>query len=165
MAHQLRSEDPGFLERAPVRRTRSRDIRASADAIFDQLAAHPENWPRWFGPANECRYEGTPPYGVGTVRYLRLCKVIRAHEKLLVWDSPGRFVYQVHDTNARGVAAMMEQWTLTPSADGRTRVSWTIAVDCSAPVHLLLRATQRRLDKIFQEGMKRLEHLCSHPDR
>ncbi|MGW7365086.1 SRPBCC family protein [Streptomyces sp. NPDC054841] len=163
MRHSLRSEDLGFLERAPLRRTRSRELRAPADAIFDQLAAHPENWPRWFGPANECRYEGAPPYGVGTMRYLRLCRVIRAREALLVWDPGKHFAYQVHETNVRGVAAMMEGWTLAPLADRRTRVSWTIAVDCAPPVHLLLRASQRRVDKIFQDAMKRLEGMCRRP--
>lgn len=61
MSRQLRSEDLGFLARAPVRRTRVRDLDAPADVVFEQLAAHPENWPRWFGPANECLYEGPPP--------------------------------------------------------------------------------------------------------
>ncbi|SDM62591.1 Polyketide cyclase / dehydrase and lipid transport [Streptomyces sp. cf386] len=162
MAQQLRSEDLSFLERAPVRRTRTRDLHAPAEAIFEQLAAHQENWPRWFGPANECHYVGPPPYGVGTVRFLRLYKAIRAHETVLVRDPAERFAYWVRDTNVPGLAAMMEQWNLTPLADGRTRVSWTMAVDCSAPVRLMFRATQRHVDKIFQEAMKRLERLSRH---
>ncbi|MFF5312929.1 SRPBCC family protein [Streptomyces massasporeus] len=163
MPHQLRSEDLGFLERAPVRRTRIHDLHAPADVIFEQLADHPENWPRWFGPANECRYEGAPPYGVGTVRRLRLYRLIQARETLLARDPVERFAYQVHETNARGVTAMMEQWTLAPSAHERTRVSWTIAVDCTPPVRLLLRVSQRHVDKIFQDAMKRLEGICRRP--
>lgn len=160
MPHQLRSEDLGFLGLAPVRRTRTRYLHAPADVIFEQLAAHPENWPRWFGPANECRYEGEPPYGVGTTRHLRLYRLIRARETLLVWDPGKRFAYRVHETDARGVTAMMEQWTLAPSAHERTRVSWTIAVDCSPPVRLLLRVSQRHVDKIFRDAMERLEGMC-----
>ncbi|MGW4872933.1 SRPBCC family protein [Streptomyces chartreusis] len=163
MSRQLRSEDLGFLARAPVRRTRVRDLDAPADVVFEQLAAHPEHWPRWFGPANECRYEGPPPYGVGTTRLLRLYRLVRAREILMVWDPGEQFAYRVHQTNARGVTAVMERWALTPSAGGRTRVSWTIAVDCAPPVRLLLRVSRRHVDKVFQDAMKRFEGLCRHP--
>ncbi|MER6999950.1 hypothetical protein [Streptomyces sp. NPDC000410] len=57
------------------------------------------------------------------MRYLRLCRVVRAREALLVRDPGERFAYRVHEANVRGVAAMMERWTLVPLADGRTRVS------------------------------------------
>ncbi|MFD4511022.1 SRPBCC family protein [Streptomyces sp. NPDC058464] len=163
MAHQLRSEDLGFLERAPVRRTRTRDLHAPADAIFEQLAAHPEDWPRWFGPVSECSYEGAPPYGVGTVRHIRLYRLFRARETVLAWDPGKRFAYQVDETGTRGVTAMMEQWTLTPLANERTRVDWTIAVDCAPPVRLLLRASQGLMDKAFQDAMKQLEDVCRRP--
>ncbi|WP_327137095.1 hypothetical protein OG585_19175 [Streptomyces sp. NBC_01340] len=61
MTHQLRPEDPGFTDRAPFRQTYTRELHASADVIFEQLAAQPENWPHWFAPANDVHFEGSPP--------------------------------------------------------------------------------------------------------
>jgi len=97
------------------------------------------------------------------MRYLRMYRLIRARETLLVWDPGERFAYRVHETGVRGVTAMTEQRALAPSADERTRVGWTIAVDCAPPVRLLLRVSQRHVDKIFQDVMKRLEGLCRSP--
>ncbi|MFF3685959.1 SRPBCC family protein [Streptomyces sp. NPDC002187] len=161
MKYQLRPEDLGFLERAPFRRTCTRDLRAPADAVFDQLAAHPEIWPRWFAPANDVHYEGPPPYGVGTVRFFRLYHLIRAREQIITWEPGKRFAYRAHETNAPGVTALMEQWTLAPTTDAMTNLSWTLAIDSKPPIHLLLRAGQRHIDQLFRKAMQRLEGLCN----
>ncbi|MFD7626544.1 SRPBCC family protein [Streptomyces sp. NPDC059851] len=163
MKHELRPVYLGFTERAPFRRTCTRELNAPADAVFDQLAGHPENWPRWFAPANDVHYEGPPPYGVGTMRFFRLYRLIRAREQVIAWDPGERFAYRVHETNAPGVTAMTEQWDLARSADTRTTVTWTLAVDAKPPVDRLLRAGRRHIDKLFREGTQRLEDLCRQP--
>ncbi|WP_406169081.1 SRPBCC family protein [Streptomyces sp. NBC_00996] len=160
MSYQLRPEDLGFLARAPFRQTCTRKLRAPADAIFEQLAEQPENWPRWFAPANDVYFEGSPPYGDGSTRYFRLYRAIRARERIIAWDPGERFAYCAYEANAPGVSALVEQWTLAPSADTATIVTWTLAVDSKTPVHLLLRAGRRHIDSLFREGMQRLEALC-----
>ncbi|MFF4572992.1 SRPBCC family protein [Streptomyces sp. NPDC001410] len=162
MTHQLRAEDLGFTERAPFRQTCTEELRASADAIFEQLAEHPENWPRWFAPANELHYEGSPPYGVDSLRYFRLYRVIRARERIIAWDPGRRFAYCAQESNAPGVSALVEEWTLTPSADTSTTVTWTLAIDPTPPVHLLLKASRHHIDRLFRGAAKRLEALCGH---
>ncbi|MFF7749247.1 SRPBCC family protein [Streptomyces sp. NPDC007971] len=160
MTHQLRSEDLGFLARARFRQTCTRELRASAGTIFEQLAEEPENWPRWFAPANDVHFEGPPPYGVGSTRCFRLCRTFRARERIIAWDPGRRFAYRACEANVPGVSALVEQWTLEPAADTATTVSWTLAVDAEPPVHLLLRAGRGHIDKLFREGMRRLEVLC-----
>ncbi|MFD5428450.1 SRPBCC family protein [Streptomyces sp. NPDC127084] len=163
MKYQLRPEDLGFLDRAPFRRTCTGELRAPAEAVFEQLAVHPEHWPRWFAPADDVHFVGAPPYGVGATRYFRLYRVVRAHERITAWDPGRRFAYRVEETNAPGVTAMMEQWLLEPTSDATTAVSWTLAVDSRPPVHLLLRAGQRHIDQLFRKAMPRLEGLCDRP--
>ncbi|MFC9931461.1 SRPBCC family protein [Streptomyces sp. NPDC127190] len=160
MTRQLRPEDPGFIDHAPFRQTCTRDLRASAGVIFEQLAARPENWPRWFAPADDVHFEGSPPYGVGSLRFFRLYRVIRARERITVWDPGKRFAYCAVETNAPGVSALVELWTLTPSADTRTTVTWTLAIDSSPLVGLLLRASRRPIEGVFREAIQRLEALC-----
>ncbi|MGW7363893.1 SRPBCC family protein [Streptomyces sp. NPDC054841] len=162
MTYQLRSEDLGFTRRAPFRQTCTQELRASADALFEQLAAYPENWPRWFAPANDVHFEGSPPYGTGSLRCFRLYRVIRARERIIAWDPGRRFAYCAQETNAPGVRALVEEWTLTPSGDARTTVRWTLAVDSRAPVHLLLRSGRHHINKLFREAAQRLEAMCSH---
>ncbi|MFJ9865687.1 SRPBCC family protein [Streptomyces sp. NPDC101165] len=163
MTHQLRPEDLTFTERAPFRQTCTRELRASADAIFEQLAAHPENWPRWFAPANDVHFEGSPPYGVGSLRHFRLYRVIRARERIIAWDPGTRFAYCAQEVNTLGVSALVEEWILTPTAktaDSRTTVTWTLAVESKPPVNLLLRASRHHINKLFMESIQRLEALC-----
>lgn len=160
MTYQLRPEDLSFLTRAPFRQTCTRELRAPADAIFEQLAEHPKNWPRWFAPANDVHFEGSPPYGVGSTRYFRLYRTIQARERIITWDPGRRFAYCAYEVNAPGVSALVEQWILAPSANTATAVTWTLAVDSKPPVHLLLRSSRRHINKLFQEGMQRLEVLC-----
>ncbi|WP_143670039.1 hypothetical protein [Streptomyces sp. Ag109_G2-15] len=54
---------------------------------------------------------------VGCVRYFRLYRVIRARERIIVWDPGRRFAYCAQEANAPGVLALLEEWTLTPSTD------------------------------------------------
>jgi hypothetical protein len=47
------------------------------------------------------------------VRYLRLRGGVAARERILVWDRPaGVFAYRVDETDAPGVSAMLERWTI-----------------------------------------------------
>ncbi|MET8753934.1 SRPBCC family protein [Streptomyces sp. NPDC004667] len=160
MKYELRPEDLAFTERARFRRHCTRTVKASAEAVFDQLALHPENWPRWFGPANDVHYEDQPPHGIGSTRFFRLYRVIRARERVIAWDPGRHFAYRVHEANVPGVAAVIEEWTLVPSPDAGTTVGWTLAVDAGPPVDRLLRAGHRHIDTLFHRSMRRLEDLC-----
>ncbi|MEU2339581.1 SRPBCC family protein [Streptomyces sp. NPDC006654] len=159
MAYQLRREDLGFLDRARFRQTCVRELRAPADALFVQLAERPENWPRWFAPANDVHFEGSPPYGVGSTRCFRLYRAVRARERILAWDPGRRFAYCAYEANMPGVSALVEQWTLASRADTATTVTWNLAIDASPCAHQLLRAGRRHIDTLFREGMQRLEVL------
>ncbi|MEV5875376.1 SRPBCC family protein [Streptomyces sp. NPDC052101] len=164
MIHGLRPEDLGFLDSAPFRQTCTRRLHVPVGPLFDQLAGHPENWPRWFAPADDVHYEGAAPYGVGTMRFFRLYRLVRARERIIAWDPGERFSYRVQEVNVPGVSALMEQWTLAPLTDTTTSVRWTLAVDGRPPVRLLLRASRHHIDKLFHDAAQRLENLCLSAD-
>jgi Polyketide cyclase / dehydrase and lipid transport len=155
MARALRHEDLHFLTRAPLRQVRRRRVALRADRVFEVLAERPQGWPAWFSLARACRYEGAPPYGVGTIRVLSLRGGIRARERLLAWDDDQRLAYRVEDVNVPGLRAFMEDWTVTPVAEDRSDVRWTLAVDCAQPVGLLLRV-RRPLDHAFREATRNM---------
>ncbi|MFD3808959.1 SRPBCC family protein [Streptomyces sp. NPDC058619] len=163
MTHRLRFENLGFLERAPVRQACTRDLHTPAHLLFEQLAAQPQHWPRWLSFARECQYQGAPPYGVGTMRHLRVAGGLRFHEAVIAWDPGERFAYRIEETNAPGIAAMVEEWKLTPLSQTQTRVSWTMAADGPRPVRLLMRAGRSRVDKTFGKAMQRLDRMPRSP--
>ncbi|MFE3765528.1 SRPBCC family protein [Streptomyces sp. NPDC059104] len=98
--------------------------------------------------------------GIGSTRFFRLYRVIRARERIIARDPGRHFAYRVHEASVPGVAAMIEEWTLTPYPDTGTTVGWTLAVDAGPPVGRLLRAGHRHIDTLFHRSMRRLEDLC-----
>ena len=159
MARRLRREELPFLTRAPVRQVHRGSVALPAHRVFSWLAHHPESWPDWFSPAQVCRYEPGLPPGVGSIRRLSLRGGIRARERILAWDDDERFAYRVEEVNLPGIRAFVEEWTLAPVAQDRTELQWLLAVDCTPPVALLLRAARRPLDHVFQEGTRRMAAL------
>jgi Polyketide cyclase / dehydrase and lipid transport len=81
---------------------------------------------------------------------------IVAKEKVLAWDEGRRFAYRVDDVNAPGVRAFMEEWTVEPTAEGKTRLRWVLAVDGTKPVQLLLQLGRAGLDRVFSQAARRM---------
>ena len=156
MPHTLRQDDLDFLDRAPVRQIRSAVVDLPIGQVFHELANRPEGWPRWFRVARDCRYESAPPYGVGTLRRMSLRGGLVAQEKVLAWDEDKRFAYRIDDLNAPGFRALMEEWTVERTAEGRTRLQWVFAIEGTKPVQLLLRLGRPALDHVFKQAAHRM---------
>jgi hypothetical protein len=156
MLRDLRHEDLAFLQRAPLRQTRTRELEMPADQVFAELAGHPERWPRWFTPVRDCRYEGDAPFGVGTARRLALRGGVVAHEQVLAWDENRRFAYRVEQLNVPGVRALMEEWTVSPVTPGRSTVQWVLAADCARPARMLLRTGRPLIDHVFEAATRKM---------
>jgi hypothetical protein len=159
MSHGLRQEDLDFLDRAPVRQSRSAVVDMSPDRVFEEVAEHPERWPQWLPVARDCHYKDDPPYGVGSRRQLSLRGGIVATETVLAWDEDKRLAYCVDEVNAPGVRAFMEDWTLEPADKGRTRLQWVLAGDCDRAVGMLFASGRPALDRIFNQAARRMSTL------
>jgi len=156
----LRSEDLAFLDRAPVRQVHVGEVGLPADRVFDELAGHPERWPRWFSVLRDCRYEGDPPYGVGTGRRISFRGGILARETVLVWDAGKRFVYRIDEMNVPGVRAFMEEWTLESVGDRGTRLRWVLAADLWKPMELVFQASRAPIHRVFSRATHRMESVA-----
>jgi carbon monoxide dehydrogenase subunit G len=159
MAHELRQEDLGFLDRAAVRQSRTAVVDMPPDRVFEELAEHPERWPQWLTVARDCHYNGEAPYGVGTKRRLSLRGGIVAVETVLAWDQDKRFAYRVDELNAPGVQAFMEEWTLEPTDEAKTRLQWVIAGDSDKVVQVLFASGRPALDRIFNQAARRMSTI------
>jgi hypothetical protein len=122
------------------------------------LAENPEGWPHWFTAVRQSGYAGSPPYGVGTGRVIRLRGGVRFVETVIAWDRAERYAYRVEETNAPGVRALVEEWRLTPAPDGSgSEVTWTMALDCVPPMGLLLGLARTPMKQVFARAAALLD--------
>ena len=89
--------------------------------------AEPGSWGRWFpGFSDHGRWETPSPYGVGSVRTVRVFG-IRYRESILAWDNGRRWAFRVDETTAPMFKAIAEDYQFADEGTG-TRLSWTVGV-------------------------------------
>ncbi|WP_055591019.1 SRPBCC family protein [Peterkaempfera griseoplana] len=157
MARHLRPETPEFLDGAPLRLSFSAVLAGAPEAVFRELTEVPAGWPEWFRQVSLVEYLGEPPHGVGSCRRVQLTGGTRFVETVLVQEPARRFVYRVEESGVPGLLAMMEEWRLSPSPYGGTRLQWTTAVDARQPLRGLWGAARPLLGRAFQQAARRLD--------
>ncbi|MFI1471853.1 SRPBCC family protein [Streptomyces wuyuanensis] len=151
MAHRLRPVELDFTLSAPVRHVFTAEVRADPAAVYRALAEDVEGWPGWFTAITSAR-----PTRDGAGREVRLRGGTRFQETIMSREPGERYAYRIDETNAPGVRAMLEEWRLTPAGSG-TRVSWTMAVDGSAPLRLLMGLARPALGRAFRDAVRNLD--------
>jgi hypothetical protein len=160
MANILREEDFAFLDNSPARQIHTAEVSLPAAQVFDNLANRPETWPRWFAVVRKCHYEGSPPFGVGSMRRIAFRGGIVARETVLAWDTNSRFAVRVDEVNMPGIRAFMEDWTVESMTDRRARVKWILAADMSKPMKLLFQANRAPIQRVLSKGTHRMESVA-----
>jgi len=150
---QLRRETLDFLTRAPKRWAFEAWIPAPVEVVFDAISADPSTW-RWFPGFSSGRYESAPPYGVGTIRRIRVRAGVY-RETIIAWDRPTRWAYRVDTTSAPIAKALVEEWALRDDAGGSV-VRWTFAIDPRALFRLSLPAAPAVMNRLFRKAMSNL---------
>jgi hypothetical protein len=136
-----------FLERAPVRVTRTGVVPAPLSAVFAGYADRPEDWKLWCPGFHGGEWITPPPHEVGSVRRVR-AGGRTIEEKILVHERDRRWAFAVVGLNAPGLRALIEDYVFAELPGLRTRITWTIAVDAPGPAlgtRLAVDATMRLL--------------------
>ncbi|MEI5010367.1 SRPBCC family protein [Streptomyces sp. PmtA] len=152
MAHRLRPVELDFIESAPVRLVFTAEVRADPAAVYRALAEDVEGWPGWFTAITSAR-----PTQDGGGREVRLRGGTRFRETIMSTEPGERYAYRIDETNAPGMRAMLEEWRLTPAGSG-TRVRWTMAVDGTGPLRLLMRLARPGVGRAFRDAVRNLDH-------
>lgn len=151
MAHRLRPVELDFIESAPVRLVFTAEVRADPAAVYRALAEDVEGWPGWFTAITSAR-----PTRNGGGREVRLRGGTRFRETIMSTEPGERYAYRIDETNAPGIRAILEEWRLMPAGSG-TRVRWTMAVDGTAPLRLLMRLAQPGVGRAFRDAVRNLD--------
>jgi hypothetical protein len=158
MDFKLNSADASFATAARQQFTYDFTIAARADIVFETIA-RPERLDRWIPDLNGARWLTAAPYGVGSVREVRL-GFIRVDERVLVWEPGQRFAFSVVKASLPVLRRMVEDFRLSSIGSDRTRVQWTIAYQTPRLLSPLERLAYPRFSRIFEEGSRRLRaHL------
>ena len=123
----LEAVELSFFEKAPKLVTVEALVDAPRERVFAAVAAQPGSWGRWFpGFSDDGRWETPSPYGVGSVRTVRVFG-IRYRELILAWDNGRRWAFRVDETTAPMFKAIAEDYQFADEGTG-TRLSWTVGV-------------------------------------
>ncbi|MTV27457.1 SRPBCC family protein [Nitriliruptoraceae bacterium ZYF776] len=122
-----RPETSAFVATAPLRAHASRQVPAAPDEVFAVLADAP-GWSRWFPGLSSATWTSPAPHGVGSTRTVRVGPA-RVDERFVVWEPGARFGFTFTGSNLPVARAGVELVELVDIGDGRTRVSYTMAVE------------------------------------
>lgn len=95
-------------------------------------------------------------------REVRLRGGTRFEETVMAAEPAARYAYRVDVTNAPGLRALLEEWRLTPTAEG-TRVQWTFAAAGGAPLRLALRLGRPGFGRAFRDAVTALDRRLAGP--
>jgi uncharacterized protein YndB with AHSA1/START domain len=124
---RCRPETIAFTATAPLCATVVRELPDPPERVFTVLADAP-GWADWFPGMRTARWTSPGPHGVGSTREVTVGPV-RVDEEFLVWEPGERFAFTFLASNLPLARAGVELLELTAVPGGRTRVSYTFAVE------------------------------------
>ncbi|MFG3255196.1 SRPBCC family protein [Streptomyces sp. NPDC048172] len=152
MARQLRPVELDFADTAPLRLSFTGDVGATRESVYEALAGELEAWPRWFTAVTEVR-----PTDGGRGRLVRLRGGVFFRETIMAAQPVERYAYRVDETNAPGVRALLEDWTLAVSPSGGTRLRWTMALDGGQGLRAAARLGRPGMGRSFRQAVRNLD--------
>jgi hypothetical protein len=154
--YQMKPVELDYLDHAPAIWRMEAEVAAPRRAVFDAFA-DATSWKNWFPHVEEASYDGSPPYGVGTIRRSNVAGALH-EETMLAWDDLSRWGYRVDKATVQLSTAQIELNEFSDSERG-TRVGWIIACDPLDEFTFLAgdRPMQAFLAELHEAAMKALE--------
>jgi len=75
------------------------------------------------------------------------------NERFVAWDEPTRWAFTILDANLPGIVSVVEQATLEPVGDDRTKVQYVLAADLAPYMRPAAPLLRWRLGKLFEQGL------------
>ena len=158
MAHQLRTVELDFVDKAPHRFVFEASVPASQETVFGAISDDPSTWTWWPGHEGGA-YESPPPHGVGSRREMHMGDS-QYRETILAWDAPTRWAYRVDESADSLIDALVEEWVVEGEGD-RSTVRWTFAVEPGSDMGAAIPAAKEMIGGMFDEAMANLGNRLS----
>lgn len=124
-AYPLRPVDDSFLDEAPIVVRSTVGLDATPSQVWAALGSD-EMW-GWLPIIDNLEWRSPEPKAAGSIRRLRLGKVLTVDEEFYRWDVDRRATFRVVGQSRRMLDGLIEDFVLTPTAKG-TDLTWTMAV-------------------------------------
>lgn len=124
-AYPLRHVDDAFLQDAPLVVSSTVQLQADPSRVWAALGSD-EMW-SWLPVVDRLEWRSPKPYEVGSIRRLRLGKLVTVDEEFYRWDVDRRATFRVVGQSRKVLDALIEDFVLVPK-DGGTALTWTMAV-------------------------------------
>lgn len=116
---------------APTRVRVTHVFTSSPEVVFDALAEHENLGPVFNARITRVKDGDTERNGVGSTRALKIGPLPAFHETTTVADRPALIEYKI--TKGSPLKGHWGRQALTPTADGGTRLDYTIGFDAAVP--------------------------------
>ncbi|WP_229053314.1 SRPBCC family protein [Aeromicrobium sp. Leaf350] len=137
---------------APTRVRISHVFTSSPEVVFDKLAEHENLGPVLGAKVRRVKDGDTERNGVGSTRSLKIGPLPGFEETTTVADRPTLIEYKI--TKGSPLKGHWGRQSLTPTADGGTRLDYTIGFD--APVPGLAAVVGKILTAAISKGLPKL---------
>lgn len=127
-AYPLRPVDGTFLRDAPLVVRSSVRLRASPAAVWAALGSD-DMW-SWLPVVDRLEWRTPRPHGEGSVRRVRLGRMVTVDEEFFRWEVERRATFRVVGQSRKVLDALIEDFVLVPHERG-TELTWTMA---AAPI-------------------------------
>jgi hypothetical protein len=136
MRFDCRAVGPEYFESAPWRFVNQAELDAPPERAFAAFE-DAESWPRWFAGIRRVDWTSPKPFGVGTTRTVTLSSAT-VFEHFFRWEPGRRFSFHLtaHRAPLPLFRALAEDYLLEPLDGGRTRFTYSVALEPALPVKL-----------------------------
>ena len=147
-----------WIDRAPVRLVNSVEIAATPDRIWAALE-DASAWPRWASVITGVQWTSAPPFGVGTTRTVTMRGRMTAFERFIAWEPHRVMAFRFDAATMDGVSAFAERYDIEPVDDGRTRVTWVMAMAPKGVSKVIVPATRVPMQRLFGRFLRTFARL------
>jgi len=144
MTKQLKTQPPEWITTAPVKVSASREMRVTPDQVFAALCDH-EAWPEWFSSIQKVERLGDQREGVGSRRRVTINKRFAVDEEFIVWEPGKAWGFTVYEASTGVFRTLNELVEMQVIADDRTRVTYTMGIDPSPVVGVLMKIGAKKV--------------------
>jgi len=152
MSPALAPIDDSFFTTAPVVIPSVVELDAPRERVWEALGSD-RMW-SWF-PAID-RLQWLSPHGEGAVRRVRLAKLTTIDEEFYRWEAPHRATFRVTQQTRPLLNGLAEDFVLEELPGGRTKLTWTMALDPKLPGAGLLKPALAKGNQQAIAGIKKI---------
>jgi uncharacterized protein YndB with AHSA1/START domain len=147
--------DSSFFDTAPMRFKHAVELDARPADVF-AIFEDGDSWPRWFQAIHKVVWTSNKPYGVGTTRTVWLTSAA-IDEHFFRWEPGRRFSFYLTGQSVPLVHALAEDYLLEEHAPGKTRFTYSVAIEPRLALRIGGPVAQRYFNAMFANACTGLQ--------